>query len=50
MLTDYFTSYQDAYNGLNKFSGHKLFALKNMMGFNKYYEVEVNTQLLAPMF
>ena len=47
MLTDYFTGYP---NGLTNFSGHKLFALKNMMGFNKYYEVEVNTQLMAPLF
>ena len=49
ILTDYF-DYPVAYNALTNFTGHKLFALKNMMGFNKYYEVEVNTQLLAPMF
>ena len=28
MLTDYFTSYQDAYNGLNKFSGINYLLLK----------------------
>ena len=38
------------YNGaLANFSNRKVFATKNMLGFNKYNEVEVCTQCLAPM-
>ena len=46
-LTDYFTGYP---NTLTNFSNRKLYALKNMMNFNKYYEIEIQTQLLAPLF
>ena len=38
------------YNGaLTNFSNRKVFATKNMLGFNKYNEVEVYTQCVAPM-
>ena len=30
-------------------SNHQLFALKNMMEFNKYNEIEINTQCFAPI-
>ena len=36
-------------NALTNFTNRKLFALNNMMGFNKYTEIEINTQCLAPM-
>ena len=36
-------------NTLANFTNRKLFALKNMMGFNKYNEIEINTQCLAPL-
>jgi len=37
-------------NNLANFTNRKLFALKNMLGFNKYYEVDINTQLMTPLF
>ena len=46
ILSDYFTGYNDA---LTNFSNRKLWALKNMMGFNKYNEIEIQTQCLAPI-
>ena len=45
-ITDYFTGYPNH----TTLSNHKVFALKNMMNFNKYYEIEINTQLLTPLF
>ena len=50
-LSDYFksapnTGYTDANVAL---TNHKIFALDNMMEFNKYQEIDINTQLLAPI-
>ena len=52
-LTDYYSGTFNGFaypNNLLNFSNHKLFALKNLLGTNKYKEIEINTQLLAPLF
>ena len=41
VLGDYFST---AYGGGTALTNCKLWALNNMMGFNKYYEVEITTQ------
>ena len=46
ILSDYFTGYNDT---LTNFSNRKLWALKNMMGFNKFNEIEIETQCLVPI-
>ena len=40
------TGYPDT---LVNFTNRKLYAMENLMGFNKYNEIEINTQCLAPM-
>jgi len=51
VLSEYFGSAPNTGypNNLANLSNRKLFALKNMMGFNKYNEIEIQTQLLAPL-
>ena len=46
ILSDHFTGYNDA---LTNFSNRKLWALKNMMGFNRFNEIEIETQCLVPI-
>jgi len=48
VLADYFPATYGATAGTT-LSNRKLWALKNMMGFNKYNEVEINTQCFAPI-
>ena len=45
ILSDYFTGYPD---NLANLTSRKLWALKNMMGFNKFNEIDIETQCLTP--
>ena len=37
-------------NTLTNLSNHQLYAMKNLLGYNKYYENEICGQLMSPLF
>ena len=47
VLTDYFVGYP---NNLANMTNRQLYALQNMYMFNKFNEVELNSQLMTPLF
>ena len=48
-FADYFDTEFGTTGGVCKVSNHQLFALKNMMGFNKYNEIDITSQMFAPI-